>query len=117
MPVGKLMMNRTSNIISFLAGSSAKPAETEVPATVDLGAGVMERPCQVVLHNDDVNTFEHVIRCLMRVFGHTAVLAGKIAMETHTRGRSIAEVESRDQAMLHRDQLVSYGLSATVEEV
>jgi hypothetical protein len=32
---------------------------------------------QVVLFNDDVNTFEHVIDCLMVIFGHGRQLAAK----------------------------------------
>ena len=27
---------------------------------------------QIILHNDDVNTFEHVIRCLIRICDQTA---------------------------------------------
>ena len=37
---------------------------------------------QVVLFNDDVNTFEHVIDCLMAVFGHGRQLAEKITLES-----------------------------------
>jgi ATP-dependent Clp protease adaptor protein ClpS len=60
---------------------------------------------------------DHVVECLMRVFGHPEHLAGKIMMEVHTKGKAIAEVESETPAKLHRDQLQSYGLSATVEKL
>ncbi|MCE9614695.1 MAG: ATP-dependent Clp protease adaptor ClpS [Lentisphaerae bacterium] len=72
---------------------------------------------QVVLHNDDHNSMEFVVLCLMRVFGHTADLAAKIMLEAHDRGRAIAEVEAEAEAKVHRDQLQSFGLSATVEKV
>jgi len=73
--------------------------------------------CQVVLHNDDVNSVEHVVKCLQTVFAHNMELAAKIMMEAHQKGRSIAEVETETPAMEHRDQLRAYGLSATVEPI
>ena len=72
---------------------------------------------QVVLFNDDVNTFEHVIRCLMSIFGHGEQLATKIAVEAHVRGRAIAEVEPREPAERHAAELRRRGLGATVESV
>lgn len=72
---------------------------------------------QVVLHNDDHNSMEHVVLCLMKVFGHNQELAVKIMIEAHNEGKAIAEVEAETPAKLHRDQLQSYGLSATVEKV
>ena len=88
-----------------------KPADTTDADTR------LEDMYQVILHNDDKNLADHVVRCLMRVFGHTEQMASKIMMEAHRRGKSIAEVESQSQAKLHRDQLQSYGLSATVERI
>ena len=68
----------------------------------DDGSGsILGWDSQVVLFNDDVNTFEHVIRCLMSIFGHGEQLATKIAVEAHVRGRAIAEVEPREPAEKH----------------
>lgn len=72
---------------------------------------------QVVLHNDDHNTMEHVVLCLMRVFGHAEQLAVKVMLEAHEKGKAIAEVEAETPAKLHRDQLQSFSLSVTVEKV
>lgn len=71
--------------------------------------------CQVVLHNDDINSVEHVVRSLQTVFAYNIELAAKIMLEAHKTGRSIAEVEAETPAIEHRDQLRAYGLSATVE--
>jgi ATP-dependent Clp protease adaptor protein ClpS len=89
----------------------------EKPVTNTATAERLEDMFQVILHNDDHNTMEHVVLCLMRVFGHKEELAVKIMMEAHTKGKVIAEVEAETPAKLHRDQLQSYGLSATVERV
>lgn len=72
---------------------------------------------QVVLHNDDWNTPGHVVQSLVQIFGHTVQLADKIMMEAHTTGSAIAEVEAETEAKLHRDQLQSAGLSATVSKI
>ena len=72
---------------------------------------------QVILFNDDVNTFEHVIACLMSIFGHNLQLAADIALEAHTKGRAIAEVEPREQAEQHAAALKRQGLGASVESI
>lgn len=72
---------------------------------------------QVVLYNDDVHTFDYVIAALCAVFGHGARLAGRIAMEAHTKGRAIAEVEEREKAEAHAAILKAGGLRATVESI
>ena len=97
----------------------APSPKTEEPVVVPddgLGNG-LGWDSQVVLFNDDVNTFEHVIRCLVSVFGHGEQLAAKIAVEAHVRGRAIAEVEPREPAEKHAAELRRRGLRATVESV
>ena len=77
----------------------------------------LEDMYQVILHNDDRNIAEHVVDCLVRVFGHSLDLAVKIMLEAHNTGQAIAEVEGETEAKLHRDQLESYSLNATVEKI
>lgn len=72
---------------------------------------------QVVLFNDDHNEAGYVVRCLMTVFGHPTPLATKIMFEAHSKGRAIAEMESGENAQLHKDQLQSFGLTAAVEKI
>lgn len=72
---------------------------------------------QVVLYNDDVNSFDHVVRCLQDVFGHNHQMAEHIAWEAHNKGKAIAEMEGRTEAIHHKEQLISYGLTAEVEQV
>ena len=76
-----------------------------------------EDVCQVVLYNDDDNTMDHVVGCLVRIFGHSVELAAKIMIEAHSAGRAIAEVEAETAARHHCGQLQSLGLVATVEKV
>lgn len=79
-----------------------------------LGLGGM---CQVVLYNDNQNTCEHVVSCLESIFKHSHELAQKLMMEAHQRGRTIAQVESKERAEKHAGQLAAAGLKAEVEEI
>lgn len=40
----------------------------------------------LILYNDDINTFDHVIRSLVEVCGHDAVQAEQCAMIVHLKG-------------------------------
>jgi len=70
---------------------------------------------QVVLFNDDHNSCEYVIACLMSVFGHSVEMATKLMLEAHRKGKTIAQVERREDAMRHVSQLIAFGLNAIVE--
>jgi len=41
----------------------------------------------LILHNDDINSFEHVIKCLIEICKHTPEKAQESAMIVHTRGK------------------------------
>lgn len=70
---------------------------------------------KVLLHNDDRNTMEHVVRTLMRVFRFEKGLCERIMLEAHTSGVALCVVEPLEQAEHHRDQLRSFSLIATIE--
>jgi ATP-dependent Clp protease adaptor protein ClpS len=70
---------------------------------------------QVVIYNDNFNTFDYVVKCLMVVFKHSESVAFKIANEVHHKGRAIAEVEEAEKAQAHAQQLCEMGLRASVE--
>ena len=72
---------------------------------------------QVVLWNDDHNEAGFVVRCIMQIFGHALSLATKIMFEAHNNGKAIAEVEGKESAELHCQQLKSFGLTASMEKI
>lgn len=87
------------------------------PAAVpDVGQGKNLLPLyRVLLHNDDVNTMEHVVSVLMRVFRFERPECERIMWEAHRSGVALCTVEPLEQAELHRDQLLSFSLTATIE--
>ena len=67
--------------------------ETETNTDVDLEFVVMdeeelERPYRVIIHNDNVTTFEFVIGILVTVFYLSFMRATRIALEAHTQGNA-----------------------------
>ncbi|MCS7088000.1 MAG: ATP-dependent Clp protease adaptor ClpS [Thermoflexales bacterium] len=57
-----------------------------------------EPPWRVLLHNDDVTTFEFVERILQTIFKLSAVEAQRIAWQTHTEGVAVVCVRPRTEA-------------------
>lgn len=93
------------------------------PGTIeqtDVGTGSdadIEKMYQVVIFNDEVNTFDHVVECLVEIFTHSTGMASKLAWEAHNNGKAIAQVEAKTEAVKHKQQLVSYGITAEVEPI
>lgn len=73
-------------------------------------------PYAVILHNDDVNSMDHVVRSLTRsVPGIGITKAIKIMLEAHNHGRAVVIVCPLEPAELYRDRLESCSLTATIE--
>src|SRR5690554_4744049 len=69
------------------------PGETETGTDIDLEFVVMdeeelERPYRVIIHNDNVTTFEFVINILVTVFRLSFFKATRVAFEAHNRGNA-----------------------------
>ena len=90
----------------------------EITETPDTNSVLVKEPtCQVVLYNDDVNTFQYVANTLQKVFGHPRQLAEKLARAVHEKGKEIVEVEPKPDAMQHKGQLQAARLTAEVQEI
>lgn len=70
---------------------------------------------KVLLHNDDINTMDHVVTALMRVFRFDRHVCERIMAEAHKNGLALCTIEPFEQAELHRDQLKAFSLTATIE--
>ena len=70
---------------------------------------------KVLLHNDDSNSMDHVVRALMKVFKFGREECERIMLEAHQNGVALCVIEPLEQAEHHRDQLQSFSLLATIE--
>jgi len=52
-----------------------------------------EREHEIILYNDDVNTFDHVIKTLIAVCEHTPQQAEQCAMIVHYNGKCVVKSE------------------------
>ena len=93
---------------------------TPLPATLPEPTATSETThiplYKVILHNDDVNTMEHVVKVLMQVFKFERYICEEIMMEAHRNGLAVCRIEPLERAELHRDQLRSFSLTATIEK-
>ena len=92
----------------------AASPDTRTAPTIEREAVIMPR-YKVLLHNDDVNSMEHVVKALQQVFKFGLEECVRIMIEAHQNGLALCTVEPLEQAELHRDQLVSLSLAATIE--
>ena len=69
---------------------------------------------EIVLYNDDVNTFDHVIDTLIRVCQHTAEQAEQCAILVHYKGKCAVKTGAYDELKPQCTQLLEAGLSAEI---
>jgi ATP-dependent Clp protease adaptor protein ClpS len=69
---------------------------------------------EIVLFNDDVNTFDHVIETLIRVCKHTNEQAEQCALLVHYKGKCTVKTGSFDELKPQCSQLLEAGLSAEI---
>ena len=74
-----------------------------------------EDTCNLVVWNDDVNTFEWVIKTLMEVCGHTQEQAEQCSYFIHYKGKYAVKNGSYDDLKPQCDAITERGINATVE--
>lgn len=72
-------------------------------------------PFKVLLHNDDVNTFEHVIGSILKVVAIQPKEAVLKALEAHESGVSLLLVTHKERAELLVEQFTTFQLVVTME--
>ena len=70
----------------------------------------------LVVWNDEVNTFDWVIETLVEVCGHSAEQAEQCAMIIHTRGKYAVKNGSYSQLKPQCDAITDRLINATVEQ-
>ncbi len=70
---------------------------------------------QLIVLNDDYNTFEWVIECFVDILQHTSEQAEQSAWIIHTKGRCSVKVGSFEVLKPFKDALVDRGLSVIIE--
>jgi len=72
-------------------------------------------PWKVLLHNDDVNSFEHVISSITMLTTLNQQDAVLRTYEAHKSGVALLLTTHKERAELYRDQFLSRSLTVTIE--
>jgi len=73
-------------------------------------------PYAVILHNDDVNEMNYVVRSLLMCIPElSAEQAAEVMLQAHLNGKARVIACPLERAELYRDRLQSRGLTATIE--
>jgi len=70
---------------------------------------------EIILHNDDVNTFDHVIESLVDVCDHEPIQAEQCAWIVHFNGKCSVKRGTFDQLEPRCTALLERGLSADIQ--
>jgi ATP-dependent Clp protease adaptor protein ClpS len=88
--------------------------DTDVLESVEVATKVVD-PFQLIVWNDDVNTFEWVIETLIEVCGHSYEQAEQCAYIIHFKGKYAVKEGSYENLRPKCDAILDRGISATIE--
>lgn len=80
---------------------------------IDVSSG---EPAQLIVFNDDVNSFDWVIQSFMEVLGYSSVQAEQLAIIIHTKGKATVKTGARNELTPLCSALLDRELSAEVSE-
>ncbi|MBL7471575.1 ATP-dependent Clp protease adaptor ClpS [Robertkochia sediminum] len=69
---------------------------------------------EIVLYNDDVNTFDHVIETLIIACDHTPLQAEQCSLIVHYKGKCTVKTGSYEDLRPRCEKLLDEGLSAEI---
>ncbi len=73
-------------------------------------------PAQLIVYNDDHNSFDWVIQCFIEVLGHSHEQAEQLSVIIHFKGKATVKTAPKNELKPKKDALVERGLSAVIEE-
>lgn len=71
----------------------------------------------LILYNDDINTFDHVIKSLVEICGHDAVQAEQCALIVHFKGSCEVKIGVVEVLNAMSRSLNAKGLNSKVESL
>src|SRR6266536_4663450 len=91
--------------------NDSKTITSEVTDTITS----LDDPCNLIVWNDDVNTFEWVIETLIEVCGHTYEQAEQCSYFIHFQGKYAVKQGSYEDLKPQCDAITDRGIGATLE--
>ncbi|MEO1515972.1 MAG: ATP-dependent Clp protease adaptor ClpS [Bacteroidota bacterium] len=72
---------------------------------------------ELIVYNDDFNTFDWVIQAFMEVFKYSSEQSEQLAMLIHFKGKATVKTATKEVLKPFKDALTDRGLSAVIEEL
>lgn len=70
---------------------------------------------QLIVHNDEVNTFDWVIQSLIEICNHNPLQAEQCSLLIHYKGKASVKEGELEKLKPLKDGLTDRGLNATIE--
>lgn len=89
--------------------------EEEIDVLIEdlVDSGMVAR---LIVYNDEVNTFDWVIKCFMEICKHTEEQAEQLSYIIHFKGKATVKTGPKSELQPMKEALVDRGLSAVIEE-
>lgn len=72
---------------------------------------------ELIVLNDDFNTFDWVIQCLMEVCKHSFEQAEQLSLIVHFKGKAVVKTANFETLVPMKDALCDRGLSAVIDTI
>lgn len=79
---------------------------------IEVGAG---EPADLIVYNDDHNTFDWVMQSFIDVLGHSSEQSEQLALMIHLKGKATVKSAAFNELRPKKDALCDRGLSAVIE--
>lgn len=70
---------------------------------------------ELIVYNDDHNTFDWVIQCFVEILNHSSAQAEQLSIVIHYKGKATVKTAPMPVLRPLKDALVDRGLSAVIE--
>lgn len=87
----------------------------ETEETTVLEEVVLTDKAELIVYNDDYNTFDWVIKCFMEVCQHTFEQSEQLSLIIHFKGKAVVKTGSIEKLQPMKAALLDRGLSAVIE--
>jgi ATP-dependent Clp protease adaptor protein ClpS len=84
------------------------------PLEIEEVKTLTDREHEIILYNDEVNTFDHVIDCLVKICNHNVIQAEQCAYIVHFSGKCAVKTGSLEELTPICSMLLEEGLSVEV---
>ncbi len=89
-----------------------KELEEVLLSELDVSKG---KKAEVIVYNDDVNTFDWVIQCFVEVCKHNPDQAEQLSILIHFKGKASVKSGNLQELKPIKEELTARGLSAVIE--